>query len=132
MTRTYLRDHLEPVRDQMVFHHGEGEVIPGIRVMNSPGHTWGQQAVVFADAEGTVIFPGDVMPTRAHSGLPYNMAYDMEPYTNVKTKSRLFEKCAREGWRWVIDHEPGDAIIRIEESGEGSSKYRLTPVEPVS
>lgn len=113
MTRTYLRDHLDPVAESVALLDHETQPVPGIRVMPVPGHTWGQQAVIFSDDAGTLIFPGDVMPTANHAGLAFNMAYDVEPYTNMLTKSRLLARCVDEGWRWVIDHEPGNPVVRI-------------------
>jgi len=128
MTRTYLREHLEPVREQVELVEGEGEVVPGIGVLPAPGHTWGQQAVLFGDDEGMVVFPGDVMPTVHHLGLAYNMGYDVEPYTNMQTKSRLLARACDEGWRWVIDHEAGDAIVRIVADDARPGSYRTDHV----
>ncbi|MBL1218304.1 MAG: MBL fold metallo-hydrolase [Planctomycetes bacterium] len=127
MSKTYLRDHLDPVTDQMKFIEGEGEPVPGIVVMPAPGHTWGQQAVMFQDAQGQVVFAGDVMPTANHVGLPANMGYDMEPYTNMCTKRDLLARAAAEGWRLVLDHEPGSAVVRVECVDGVQGGYRLIP-----
>jgi len=54
-----------------------------------------------------------------HLGLAYNMGYDVEPYTNMQTKRDFLARACDEGWRWVIDHEAGDAVIRIEGDGGG-------------
>src|SRR5690606_37037326 len=113
MTRTYLRENLAPIVDRVVLVDGEAEPLDGLRVLPTPGHTWGQQAVIFNDRQGVVIFPGDVMPTASHFGLAFNMAYDVAPYTNLLTKKRLFERCVAEGWRWAIDHEPAAAVVRV-------------------
>lgn len=128
MTRTYLRDHLDPVAKSVSLSDGEGEPVPGIQVMPAPGHTWGHQMVLFFDAQGPVVFAGDVIPTVNHAGLPANMGYDMEPYTNLLSKKRLLERCAAEGWRLVLDHEPGNAICQVERSAEKRGGYRLIPI----
>jgi glyoxylase-like metal-dependent hydrolase (beta-lactamase superfamily II) len=75
MTRTYYRDHLDPIRDQLElfesrppFEAGHPinreqlpsmpleerltQVLPGIDVFLVPGHTWGQQAIKFTDDRG--------------------------------------------------------------------------------
>ena len=80
-----------------------------------PGHTWGQQAVCFDDDEGTVCFPGDVLPTRNHMGAAYSMGYDMLPFTNMESKAELLQMAAEHQWRLVLDHEPGDAIVHSDE-----------------
>lgn len=124
MTRTYLRSHLDPVAAQVRLVEGEQEVLPGIQVWPMVGHTFGQQAVRFEDAEGTVCFPGDVMPTAKHGGAAYNMAYDILPYTNIQSKAQLLERAATEGWRLVIDHEPGWPVVRVA-AAEKAGQWRL-------
>lgn len=43
-----------------VEHEGEGEVLPGIRLLPTPGHTAGHQAVLVDTADGLVVLGGDV------------------------------------------------------------------------
>jgi glyoxylase-like metal-dependent hydrolase (beta-lactamase superfamily II) len=143
MTRTYFRDHLEPVREQVVMVDGPAphpsyhtpdrgevpwltleqrlvEVMPGVCVLRTPGHTWGQQAVLFTDTSGrTVVFTPDVMPTAAHVGAAYSLAYDVEAYTSMITKQWFLTEAAARGWTLVLDHEPGDAVRRVVENGKG-------------
>lgn len=128
MTRTYLRSHLDPVASQMRLVEGEVEVLPGIHVWPMVGHTFGQQAVRFADENGPVCFPGDVMPTVQHVGAAYNMAYDILPYTNLQSKAELLARAAREGWRLVIDHEPGWPVVRVQ-AGEKPGQWRLEALD---
>jgi glyoxylase-like metal-dependent hydrolase (beta-lactamase superfamily II) len=102
---------------------GEAEALPGIVVWPMAGHTWGQQAIRFEDGAGTVCFAGDVLPTAAHLGPAYNMAYDMLPYTNMQSKAGLLRRAAAEGWRLVLDHEPGWPVVRVED--RGAEGFRL-------
>ncbi len=113
MTKTYLVDHLKPIQDQVVFLHGEAEIFPGLRVKPVPGHTWGQQAILFDDEIGTICFPGDVLPTINHVGSAFNMAYDMLPYQNMLTKQALLAEAMQENWRLVLDHEPGQPLVFV-------------------
>ncbi|MCP3902941.1 MAG: MBL fold metallo-hydrolase [Planctomycetes bacterium] len=125
MTKTYLRSHLDPVADQVRTIDGEAHLAPGLTVWPMPGHTWGQQAVAFRDADGVVCFPGDVMPTRGHAGPAFNMGYDMLPYRNMQSKTNLLKRAAEESWRIVIDHEPGDPVVRVEEDPDRPGRYTL-------
>lgn len=128
MTKTYLRNHLDPIAEAIVKHDGETEAIPGsgIIVQPMPGHTWGQQAVRFHDRDGVVCFPGDVMPTANHVGLAFSMGYDMEPYTNMLSKRKLLERAADEHWKLVIDHEPGHPVVSVKQDGEHPTRFTLT------
>ena len=45
---------------------GETEILPGLRVLPSPGHTPGHQSVLLDAADPPVLFLGDVVPTSVH------------------------------------------------------------------
>lgn len=96
------------------------EVLPGVWTFLVPGHTWGQQAVMFNDDEGnTVVFVPDVMPTRWHVGQAYSLSYDVEPYTSMVTKHWLLHEAAERNWLLVLDHEPGDPLCRVRRNDKG-------------
>lgn len=143
MTRTYFKDHLEPIRCQIrlvdsprpfpIGHIPDRdeapgapvllrrtEVAPGLWVFLVPGHTWGQQAMMFEDTKGrTVVFTPDVMPTAAHVGAAYSLGYDVEPYTSMVSRRWFLEEAAAGGWVIVLDHEPGNPIRRVKASDKG-------------
>lgn len=96
------------------------EVMPGIRVLLTPGHTWGQQAILFDDVAGqTVVFTPDVMPTVHHVGATYNLAYDVEPYTSMLTRRWFLAAAARLNWLLVLDHEPRTPLVRVRANDAG-------------
>ncbi len=129
MHSTYLRDHLDPVREQVRVFEGEGEPIPGVRVAPLPGHTWGQQGVWFEDDKGrTVVFPADLMPTINHVALTHGMAYDVLPYETLVQKGAFLRRAAAAQWLIALDHEPGPALVRAEESHDKPGQHRLVPV----
>ena len=129
MHKTYLADHLnEDVAEHVTLVDGEAEVFSGVTVWPVPGHTWGQQAVRFDGGDnGTVVFVPDVMPSAAHSGAAYSLAYDVEPYTSMITKRWLLEDAVEFGWTLCLDHEPGNPFCTVERDGKGW--YRLIPSE---
>ncbi len=43
-----------------VEHDGEAEIVPGVRVVPTPGHTPGHQSVLVSTREGLVVVAGDV------------------------------------------------------------------------
>lgn len=143
MTRTYFDDHVQPLRGRLklvdsprpfptgqtpdrgdrprlTIEQRETEILPGVSVFLAPGHTWGQQAVKFTDAQGrTVVFVPDVMPTAWHVGAAYSLGYDVEPYTSMITRSWLLAEAAERGWTLVLDHEPGNPIRRAVANDKG-------------
>ena len=129
MSKTYLRSHLDPVADQMQTPDGEHEILPGLSVMPMPGHTWGQHAVRFDDGAGIVCFPGDVMPTVNHVGPAFSMGYDVLPYVNKQQKAQLLDRASREDWRLVLDHEPGNPVVRVSPDPKRAGRFHLEPQE---
>ena len=143
MTRTYFRDHLEPIRDRVKlldsprpFVSGqildrdaspptpvalrETPIADGISVFIVPGHTWGQQAIKFTDTKGrTVVFTPDVMPTIHHLGAAYSLGYDVEPYTSMISRRWFLEAAAEGDWLLVLDHEPGNPCQRVRRNEKG-------------
>ncbi len=150
MTRTYYRDHLDPLEIPLPtgeprlaladspppFPPGERihrnhlptlsaveratEILPGIRVFNVPGHTWGQQAILFRDASGNdIVFTPDAMPTRHHVASAYSLAYDVEPYTSMLSRHWLLRDAATHAWTLVLDHEPDNPAFRVEPDAKG-------------
>ena len=151
MTRTYLADNLEPLRQRVRLvespppyapgvrpRRGESvpikermtSVLPGIEVFLVPGHTWGQQAIVFTDATGQrVVFSPDVIPTIHHVGLAYNMAYDQEPFLSGLTRYDLLKTAAEEDWLLVLDHELGNPLQRVRPDGKGWFKLEAAEIK---
>ncbi|MBL4591450.1 MAG: MBL fold metallo-hydrolase, partial [Phycisphaerales bacterium] len=96
------------------------EVLPGVHVFLTPGHTWGQQAVLFTDDKGqTIVFTPDVMPTTHHIGQAYSLSYDVESYTSMVTKGWFLHEAAERGWVLCLDHEPGNPIQRVQRTENG-------------
>lgn len=148
MTRTYLRENLDPIRGRLKlidspppFTIGHvpardempaspvldrlTEILPGIFGLLVPGHTWGQQAIVFSDdRDRTIVFTPDVMPTVHHIGAAYNMAYDVEPYLSSNTRRWFLQAAVEHDWTLAIDHEPGDPIRKVEMDGRGWYRFK--------
>jgi glyoxylase-like metal-dependent hydrolase (beta-lactamase superfamily II) len=151
MTRTYFRDHIEPLKDQLVLldsprpfplglpperdelpltpvEYRQTPIAPGIWALLVPGHTWGQQAIGFTDTRGrTIVFTPDVMPTQAHLGAAYSLGYDVEPYTSMLSRRWFLDAAAERNWVLLLDHEPGHPCFRVSRNSKGW--YDLNPEE---
>jgi glyoxylase-like metal-dependent hydrolase (beta-lactamase superfamily II) len=77
------------------------EVVPGVRVVHSPGHTPGHRSVLLADDSATLLLTGDLLhlPIQvAHPEWPSN--HDEDPERGVASRIGLLGR-ARQG-RWVV------------------------------
>jgi glyoxylase-like metal-dependent hydrolase (beta-lactamase superfamily II) len=125
MTATYRRENFEPIHaDAWNLFDGAATIAPGVQTLPTPGHTRGHQAIVVAGRDRTLIYGGDVMPTRHHLGAPYNMAYDLLPLENRTSKHKLLAELARTGGLLAIDHEVETPIVAVRPAGDW---FELTP-----
>ena len=127
MSRTYLRSHLDPVLDRFRTTDGVQEPLPGIEVRPVPGHTWGQQSIHWSDLERRYAFPGDLCPTLLHAHPSANMAYDVEPWTNMLQKQSFLRACIEEQSMILLDHDPDNPLATVVESDQQSGRFELQP-----
>jgi glyoxylase-like metal-dependent hydrolase (beta-lactamase superfamily II) len=119
MRTTYRLENLLPLQDsgRLVLLDGDAEIVPGVRVHVTGGHTPGHQCVFIESGDETLFYPADICPTPNHLRGPYNMAFDMEPYETIRAKEELLGRAAREGWLVAFDHEPERKCVRLRLDG---------------
>jgi glyoxylase-like metal-dependent hydrolase (beta-lactamase superfamily II) len=100
----------------------EREIVKGIRVIPTPGHTPFHQSVLIESAGEKAFFLGDMCPTHAHLPLPWIMGYDVEPLVTLETKRRIFRQAEDEEWLMIFEHDATVAWGRIQHDGRA---YRL-------
>jgi len=121
----FERNFMPVVREhRFEFVVREKEIVKGIRVVPTPGHTPFHQSVLIESDGEKAFFLADMCPTSAHLPLPWIMGYDVEPLVTLETKRRILRQAEEEEWLLIFEH---DAIVpwgRIEHDGKG---YRLKP-----
>jgi len=125
MSRTYLPQVLDSIRERLVLVEGDATVCGDVRLTLRKGHTWGLQSVEFDSEDGVVCFCSDVMPTRNHVGLAYSMGYDMLPWDNSQTKQGLLDQAHCESWKLILYHEPNTPVVTV--TKDEQSRFGLEP-----
>ncbi|MEX2325975.1 MAG: MBL fold metallo-hydrolase, partial [Gemmatimonadaceae bacterium] len=97
---------------------GETEVMAGVGVILTPGHTPFHQSVVVTSGADRACFLGDIAPTAAHLPLPWIMGYDVEPLVTLETKRRLFAQALAEKWLLIFEHDAVKSWGRIAHDGK--------------
>jgi glyoxylase-like metal-dependent hydrolase (beta-lactamase superfamily II) len=115
---SYPRHNIEPVVDagRMDLVEGDVEIVPGVRVLRTPGHTPHHQSVLITSNGATACFLADVIPTSAHLPLPWIMGYDVEPLVTLESKRTLLSRAREERWLLVFEHDPVVAWGRLDPS----------------
>jgi len=125
---SYRQENILPILDnaQWEFLDGETELLPGVSVIMTPGHTPHHQSVKVVSEGKTVLFLGDLIPTVSHLPLPYIMGYDLYPLQTLETKRWVLDRAYEENWLLVFEHDPKIQMGSVYKDQEG--KYFLNPV----
>ncbi len=109
---------------RLTLTEGATEIIPGISVVMTPGHTPFHQSVMLTSNGETACFLGDVCPTTHHLPLPWIMGYDVEPLVTLETKRRVLARALKEDWLLLFEHDATHAWHRLAHDGKS---YGLAP-----
>ncbi|HJU68927.1 MAG TPA: MBL fold metallo-hydrolase [Gemmatimonadaceae bacterium] len=117
---SYFPSNFEPVREAGLLDlvEGDREIVPGISVIHTPGHTPYHQSVRIESKGEVAFYLGDLVPTAAHLPLPWIMGYDVEPLVTLETKRKYLRRAAEEHWLLIFEHDASVAWGRIVREGK--------------
>jgi glyoxylase-like metal-dependent hydrolase (beta-lactamase superfamily II) len=126
---SYLKENFTPVAHVNLweFLDGETEVVPGVSVVVTGGHTAHHQAVKIHSEGKTALYLGDLIPTVSHLPLPYVMGYDLYPLQTLEAKRGILDRAFEEKWLLVFEHDPKVQMGYVKKDVEG--KYYLEEVK---
>ncbi len=105
---SYTEQNYEPITEAGLWRlvDGEADVVEGVSVLPTPGHTPHHHSIIIRSAGETGCFLADLVPTSAHLPLPWIMGYDLEPLVTLETKRDLLDRATREEWLLFFQHDP--------------------------
>lgn len=115
----YLADDFLPAAEQglVEFVEGDAEVLPGVELRLTGGHTPGHQVVLFRSGELACCVAGDLVMMRPHLRLAWNMSADLDVLRVLEQKKRLLEDAADHRWLLVLGHESDHPAGYLEKDG---------------
>ena len=118
LVASYVQPELELVRDwgRESWSDGERELLPGVSVIPTGGHSAGHQAIVVrgtGDAARTLVFLGDLFMRPWGANPRWITAFDDFPLDSVARKAELFRQAVDEDWLVVLSHERVHPIGRL-------------------
>jgi glyoxylase-like metal-dependent hydrolase (beta-lactamase superfamily II) len=127
---SYFAENYVPLQDAGVvdFMDGDGEVMPGVRVRRTGGHTRFHQIVYIESAGKTAVFAADLIPTTAHVDVPWIMAYDLYPMETLEFKRAFVREAIEREYLIFFEHDPmvaagfirqKDKRLYVEPAGSG-------------
>lgn len=120
MKNSYRPAELRALEDsgQLRFLEGDTQLDAQLSTFVTGGHTAHHQGVLIRGSGRTLVYPGELVPTRAHLRLHWNMAYDMSPYQTLTRKREFLEQAAAHHWIVAWNHDPGVPWSRLSRQGE--------------
>jgi glyoxylase-like metal-dependent hydrolase (beta-lactamase superfamily II) len=115
---SYVQPELTLVRDwgAQGWADGERELMPGVTVVPTGGHSLGHQAVIVRGGDGSgrvVAFFGDLFMRPWGANPRWITSFDDFPLDSVVRKAELFAQAADEGWTIVLSHERWHPVGRL-------------------
>lgn len=129
---SYFKSNFEPLERFNVLHVLNGaqdQVLPGISVLLSNGHTHGMQLVKISDTQKTLVYCADLIPTSTHLRKAWIMGYDLLPLEIIKEKERLLKETATHSWILFFEHDPHVAAATVKFDKED---FKLGDIVPIS
>ena len=112
---TYFSHNWNPIKEsgQLRLIEEDLELISGVHLVHTPGHTPGHQCVKL-ESEGKILFYlADLCPTAAHIPLPWIMGYDLEPMTTLRVRKHIYHQAITEDWILFFEHDPEVKLGRL-------------------
>ncbi len=98
---TYWEQNWKPVKEQVTTFTGRVEVIPGVTLIHTGGHSDGHSIIVIEHEGETLIHLADLMPTHAHQNVLWVLAYDDYPLDSIAAKQK-WQAFAAERDAWYL------------------------------
>jgi glyoxylase-like metal-dependent hydrolase (beta-lactamase superfamily II) len=122
---SYNAHNFEPIIEAKLFDEvdGEAEILPGLKLLPTPGHNLGQNAVVLEREGQRLVYTADLLPTSHHAAYPYIMGYDLYPVTTLQVRKQFFPQWAEQNAIICPPHDPHHAWGRLRARDKGGFEF---------
>ena len=124
----YIDDDLLPVAEAGLLEmvEGEAEVVPGLVVRQTGGHTPGHQLVVIrASPDLSCVMTGDLVGLRPNLRVPWTASADLDVLRTIEEKTRLLEEASDHRWLLILGHEVDQPAGYVDGAGEWTPEPAL-------
>jgi glyoxylase-like metal-dependent hydrolase (beta-lactamase superfamily II) len=126
-----VRKRFEPYKARTRQISGDGEVVPGVVALSTPGHTPGHTSYLLSHGDAQALVLGDVTNrpelNMMHPG--WHLVFDMDAAMAEKTRREVLDRVASDRIRCMGYHFPFPANGYVAKEGEG---YRFIPADWMS
>ncbi|MFY4774539.1 YtnP family quorum-quenching lactonase [Metabacillus sp. RGM 3146] len=119
---TYWKENWEAIKEQVIPFENETEVINGISMYHTGGHSDGHSIIVLKDKGETAVHMADLMPTHAHQNVLWLLAFDDYPMTSIEQKQKWQSFAAEQDAWFIFYHDAICRALKWNEAGEITEK----------
>ncbi len=115
---SYLPENFLPLQEAGVLTLVDdgAEIMPGVTLRRSGGHTRHHQVVMIASGGRTAVFAADMYPTAVHVPDPWVMGYDLYPVDTLGFKRAFAREAIAGEYLIFFEHDPSLAAGILRES----------------
>ena len=105
---SYFNENYAPLQDAglLTLVDEDGEVLPGVSLRRTGGHTRGHHMIQIESGDRTAVFVADLIPTTAHVPLPWIMGYDLYPMETLDFKRAFLREAIEREYLLLFEHDP--------------------------
>ncbi len=117
---SYFADNFVPLDRAGVidFVDDDADVLPGVRVWRTGGHTRHHQAIRIEAGGRVAVFVADLIPTTAHVDPVWIMGYDLYPMETLAAKKRFVPEAIAGEYVIFFEHDPAVAAGILRQDGK--------------
>ncbi|NEU29987.1 MBL fold metallo-hydrolase [bacterium LRH843] len=118
---TYWEQNRIAITDQIKTFEKEVEVIPGVRLHHTGGHSDGHSVLVLEHKGETFLYLADIMPTHAHANILWVLAYDDYPMDSISAKEKWQAYARKTDAYYLFYHDYKYCALKWDEEGDITS-----------
>ncbi len=120
---TGARRNYEAIKERVKMFKAGDEIVTGIQIISTPGHTQGHVSLALAGGDGLII-GGDVLthPIISFQYPQWKPAADHVPDQAVETRKKLLDRLAKDRSKLIGYHLPFPGLGRVERK-DGAYRY---------
>lgn len=125
----YIEEDFLPVAESglVEFVEGDAEILPGVELRLTAGHTPGHEMIIFRAGELACVMTGDLVSVRPNLRMAWNNSADLDVLRVLAEKARLFEEASRHRWLLVLGHEVEHPAGYLDAEGTWTPEPALAP-----
>lgn len=115
---TYLKENWEPIKDQVKVFSEQIEIVPGIQMIHTGGHSNGLALVKLTQEDEVLLHLSDLMLTVASMNPVWVSSYDDYPMDSINAKQKWLPEAFEKGYKLIFYHDAYYCMLQFDKDGK--------------